>query len=132
MTEPAVGLRIQRGMTRLLAVPALLVVLGLPAAASGFDGRWSVELITRQGGCDPSFRIPVQVADGRLAAVAGAEVTSFGAIDGRGRVTLQLSRGAETLSAQGRVQGGAGQGVWSLPARNCSGVWRANRMRPLS
>ena len=115
--------------TTKLALSLALGVLGAAAAADAstpFDGHWSVQLVTRQGDCDPSYSWSVAVQDGRIDD-AGMFVQAAGAIDRHGRVNLQITHGSDVVAASGRAKGVVAEGAWRSPTRQCSGAWRAQR-----
>ena len=116
---------------RLSAKLAVILALGLAGtsaaqSANTFDGRWSVQLVTRQGNCDPTYSWSVAVSDGRIADT-GMFVQAAGAIDERGRVRLQITHGSDIVAASGRASGPVAQGAWRSPTLQCSGAWRAER-----
>ncbi|ALA19811.1 hypothetical protein AL346_17115 [Chelatococcus sp. CO-6] len=103
------------------------------AQTTKFDGSWSVLVVTEAGNCDRAFRYPVGVAGGivQYTPQPGAPAVDLsGRIDPRGRVNVRIRRGADTLTATGRVEDGRGSGTWRTPTRGCSGYWQAERRGP--
>ena len=110
---------------------ALALATGLSSvvaaeAADRFDGRWSVQLVTEQGGCDASYNWSVAVNNGQIQN-GGFFVQTAGSIDPRGRVVLQVTHGSDVVAASGRASGQTAQGAWRSPTMQCSGAWRAER-----
>jgi hypothetical protein len=103
-----------------------LCVASTAQAAGSFDGRWSVQLVTERGNCNPTYNWSVAVADGRIVD-GGMFVQTAGDIDGRGRVRLQITHGNDVVAAFGKVAGEAGRGAWRSPTLQCSGAWTAQR-----
>ena len=112
-----------------LALPLALCLSSVAISAEAspsYDGTWSVQLITQQGKCDPSYSWSVAVNDGRIEN-AGFFVQTAGSIDRRGRVTLHVTHGADVVAAFGRALGQTAQGAWRSATLQCSGAWRAER-----
>lgn len=120
-------------MSKIAVVVALsAVVSGLSVAASakdapGFNGPWSVELVTESGLCESRARYAVSVQDGavRLAAASG-KATLSGRVGGDGTVGLSVSNGTASGAVTGRLQARTGGGTWKVSAL-CSGRWTATR-----
>ena len=98
----------------------------LPTEAGNYDGQWSVQLSTDQGGCALNYQGTLSVAGGRIQD-SGLFVQAAGTVDPSGRVSIRITRGADALAAAGKLQGEAGGGQWHLPSQQCSGRWRAAR-----
>jgi hypothetical protein len=100
------------------------------AQATRFDGNWSVLVVTETGNCDRAYRYPVGVVGGivRYTPQPGAPTVDLsGRVDANGRVNVRIRRGADTLTAMGRIEDGRGSGTWRTPTRGCSGYWQAER-----
>ncbi len=53
----------------LIAMTAIAALTSIPtgrAQAAGFDGTWSVLVITDQGTCDRAYRYPVRISHGKV------------------------------------------------------------------
>jgi hypothetical protein len=99
----------------------------LPASAGApYDGKWAVALVTERGACDQAISWSVAVTDSRIQD-SGMFVQSAGYVDGRGRVTLQLTHGSDVVAAAGSISGTVATGTWQSPTKQCSGHWRAVR-----
>ena len=116
----------------LLAVAALAAAAALPAlspaeAVPGYDGMWSVVIITKEGICDPSYRYPIRITNGNLGNAGTATVSISGKVGKNGAITVNVSTGDKTATGTGRLAGSHGTGSWSGGNGACSGVWQAER-----
>jgi hypothetical protein len=115
----------------LLAMVAAFVGMAPTAARAqaGFDGLWSILIVTEAGECDRAYRYGVQIDHGRIVydGTAGVELT--GTVDQGGRVSATVQRGDQGASGTGRLSGGRGRGTWrgKSSASLCSGYWEAER-----
>jgi hypothetical protein len=114
----------------LLAVAAALgSVTPTAARAQGFDGAWSILIVTEAGECDRAYRYAVQIDHGAINydGTAGVELT--GSVDRNGRVSATVQRGGQGASGTGRLSGNRGRGTWQgkSPTGQCSGYWEAQR-----
>ena len=103
----------------------------VPAVAQApHDGSWAIEIVTEHGDCDRHYRYYV-VVDGpavRLRSMMGeTSPASMGLVRPDGRVNATLGEAADPVNVTGRLAGTSGTGVWSAPARQCKGRWRAER-----
>lgn len=112
--------------TALLAMP-FIAMPTFALAEPRHDGKWSVEIVTEKGWCDV-YRWDLGVSGGRVIAVGAPGAIANGGIDPRGRVVVQLARGADIMSVTGSVAANAGSGAWVLPNRSCAGRWRAEKL----
>jgi hypothetical protein len=116
----------------LFVVAALATAAALPAlspaeAVPGYDGVWSVVIITKEGICDPSYRYPIRISNGNLMNAGKATVSISGRVGKNGAVTVNVSTGDKTATGTGRLAGSTGTGSWSGGNGACSGVWQAER-----
>src|SRR3954453_14863427 len=109
----------------LAALAAGTALQAAPAAASGYDGKWSVSVVTEKGSCD-AYRWDLGIADGRINE-RGLLAQASGQVDQRGAVRVVFSRGADQLAATGTLTNLDGSGRWNLPNRQCSGRWSAEK-----
>jgi hypothetical protein len=114
----------------LLAIAAALgSVMPTAAWAQGFDGAWSILIVTEAGECDRAYRYAVQINHGTINydGTAGVELT--GSVDRSGRVSATVQRGGQGASGTGRLSGNRGRGTWQgrSPTGQCSGYWEAQR-----
>ena len=105
-------------------------LIGLSGAVAGerpggFNGVWSVQLVTEAGICDRSLSYAIVVDKGQVRAAGGATVT--GQIGSNGNVNLGVHRGSAKADVFGRLRGNAGSGTWQVPMVGCSGHWTAQR-----
>ena len=117
-----------------ILLPALaLLAATAPGSArptqSGFDGRWSVVIVTDAGTCDRSYRYGVAISRGRISYAGDSGVLVSGGVDPRGRVSVSLSYGQAAAQGSGRLSGAAGEGRWqgASSGARCSGRWLAER-----
>ena len=109
-----------------LAAVALMLAAS-PVFAGGFDGPWSVTIVTQSGNCDAAYAFPMQVIGGRVIASGGTAMQ--GRVSGGGAVNVSLTQGASNGRASGRLSATSGSGRWSgvLAGSKCSGRWEATR-----
>ena len=115
-------------------VAALSLATGLaalPAASAdtrGYNGTWSVQLVTESGLCDSRYVVSLAVRDGdiRLAAAGEGGASVSGRIREDGSVGLNVQKGGASGAASGRLQTNSGAGTWSVSSL-CSGRWTAQR-----
>ena len=95
--------------------------------AASFDGPWSVEVITRSGACDPSYRYGVMIRGGAVTYLGGGAVSVSGRISPNGQVSVSVSSGGQSAHGSGRLSGGRGGGTWRGQGSNgaCAGTWSA-------
>ena len=116
----------------LFAVAALAAAAAVPAlspaeAVPGYDGVWSVVIITKEGICDPSYRYPIRITNGNLGNAGTATVSISGKVGKNGAITVNVSTGDKTATGTGRLADSHGTGSWSGGNGACSGVWQAER-----
>jgi hypothetical protein len=120
-----------------LSTVVILAALGPADAAKRkvqvphrFDGRWSIEVVTRDGPCDRAYRYGVQIQRGE-AVYGGGEVNIQGRVSPNGAVRGIISRGDNAAQVTGRLTpGGSGSGTWQTVGNgliSCSGNWNAMR-----
>jgi hypothetical protein len=110
-----------------IAVAAALPALRPAEAVPGYDGLWSVVIVTNQGICDPSYRYPVRITNGSLGNAGSAAVSISGRVGRNGTVTVHVQAGDKTATGTGRLAGKTGGGSWSGGNGACSGIWQAER-----
>jgi len=111
---------------------AALALLGLAASAAartqparGFNGMWSVVIVTTRGDCDRAYRYPVAIAGANVINAGNAAVDISGRVQGNGAVAVRVSAGGKSALGSGRLGASSGSGSWSGGA--CAGVWTAER-----
>jgi hypothetical protein len=98
-------------------------------AQAGFDGMWTILIVTETGECDRAYRYAVQIDHGRLVYDGGAGVELSGTVDRSGRIAATVQRGAQGAVGTGRLAGDRGRGTWQgkSSSSQCSGYWEAER-----
>ncbi len=96
----------------------------------GFNGAWSVQLVTDSGICDRSLSYGIVIDRGHVRAAGGATVT--GQIGSDGRVSLGVHRSGARADVFGRLRGNAGSGTWQVSTVGCSGRWMAQRQTTIA
>jgi hypothetical protein len=117
-----------------LTALALLAASAVPAAPAplaaskgGFDGNWSVLIVTEKGTCDRAYRYPVRIANGAVGYAGEASFNVTGRVGANGAVTVTVSRGSQSATGTGRMSGTDGSGSWRTAGGECSGTWSAER-----
>jgi hypothetical protein len=97
-----------------------------PAHASGPDGSWSVEATTSVGTCPALIPSKLDISDGKIASVEGAQVESWGYVDESGNIVARFTGAGEHVARfHGVLKGGKGSGAWSSSTDMCGGTWKA-------
>ena len=110
-----------------LSAAAALSAISPAEAVPGYDGVWSVVIITKEGICDPSSRSPIRITNGNLGNAGTASVSISGTVGKNGAVIVNVSTGDKIATGTGRLGGTSGAGSWSGGNGACSGVWQAER-----
>ena len=95
-------------------------------AAGGYDGVWSVTIITQTGNCPSTLRYGVRVDRGRVLA-DGQSYQVNGSVAPNGATRVTVSEQGQSASGTGRLSGNAGAGRWRTSTGQCSGQWTAER-----
>lgn len=118
-------------MYRWLGPTVVLAIFAAPqtqAQTRRFDGTWSVEVVTEQGGCDRAYRYSVIVQNGRARYGGTENFDVNGQVRPNGSVSASISRGQDRANVSGRLSGGTGRGTWTTSGgRTCSGYWNAEK-----
>ena len=110
----------------LLAFAATVGVNNVAQAATAYDGRWSLSIVTQRGACD-TYNFPVNISNG--AVTFPGLVKASGRVTAKGGVRVFVAAGGKSASGSGKLSLGSGSGHWtgrSGDAR-CSGSWTAQR-----
>jgi hypothetical protein len=118
-----------------LLIPACAVVLTCLGAInpsfarSGFDGEWSVVIVTRDGACTPTLRYPVAISNGIVGNASDTPVTVQGRVAPNGIVRVVVQSGGSWADGSGRLSTTTGSGVWRGQGISglCEGTWQAER-----
>jgi hypothetical protein len=100
---------------------------GALTAGGGYDGYWSVLIITQAGPCDQTYRFPFTISGGRISSEGMADVS--GRVGRGGGVAVRVSAGGSVATGSGRLGLGSGAGRWigRGSAGVCRGRWQATR-----
>ena len=111
-----------------VAFVALGVWPNMASAQRGFDGQWSVLIVTEHGTCDRAYRYGVTIRGGNVTYDGGV-VNLSGRVASNGAVRVRVSSGSAFADGTGRLNRNAGSGNWSGQSGNsrCSGYWTAER-----
>ena len=110
----------------LLALAAVSLPALRPAeAVPSFDGAWSVVIITEAGGCEPSYRTSIRIANGQFFNAGSGQFTLKGNVDRNGLVKVTVSKGDNSASGNGKLSAKSGGGTWA--GGPCAGKWQAER-----
>src|ERR1700761_2971938 len=94
-------------------------------AAPRYDGLWSVLVMTQKGDCDPGYRYPIRIENGKLVNAGDNAFTITGAVGQTGAITVTVSAGGKSATGVGHLSAAEGGGMWS--GGSCSGAWTAER-----
>jgi hypothetical protein len=129
-------MRLLRSLTRaafaigLAAGPIVLFGSSLPIRAqAGFDGSWSVLIITETGECDRAYRYGIRIERGQIIYSGEAGVAFTGRVESNGQVAATVRRGEQSATGSGRLSGSSGAGTWKGQSSTgaCGGRWEAER-----
>jgi hypothetical protein len=101
-----------------------------PAEAASFDGSWGIQVLTERGQCDPVYRYYIVIQNNAVhvrSMMGEVSPEAAGRINPSGRIDTRLGAADDFVGIRGRLQGGAGAGSWTAPARGCAGRWLAER-----
>jgi hypothetical protein len=114
----------RRALFALVAASATLITSS-SFSAPGYDGLWSVLVMTQKGDCDPGYRYPIRIANGHLVNAGDNAFTITGNVGQTGAITVTVSAGGKSATGSGHLAGNEGGGSWVGGA--CSGAWTAER-----
>jgi hypothetical protein len=117
--------RVGRGVLCALVAAAATLTTTQGFALPGYDGTWSVLVVTKKGTCDPAYRYPIRISNGVLINAGDAAFTVTGKVAQTGAITVTVSAGGKSATGSGRLAGTAGGGSWA--GGSCSGSWTAER-----
>ena len=98
-------------------------------ARTGFDGAWSVVVVTRAGACTPTLRYPVAITNGIVTNGGGSPASVSGRVASSGAVRVTVQSGGSWASGSGHLSMTGGSGVWRGQGSSglCQGIWQAER-----
>jgi hypothetical protein len=119
-------------MTTVSAVALLgLAIAGKPTAAfaAGYDGNWTVQVITEQGKCDRLYSYDVSVSNGKIHYPSYTSVSLYGTVSPQGAVMVSIRHLDDIATGSGQLMARTGNGGWRGVGRSgsCSGHWKAHR-----
>lgn len=121
----------KRLLVSLSLLGALAILAGTPARAqaTGYDGLWSVLIITEQGTCDRGYRYAVRIKQGRVAHAdpSGSSFHIQGRVANGGGIRVSVTRGDKRADGSGRMSKTSGSGSWRSAKGECSGIWTAEK-----
>jgi hypothetical protein len=100
---------------------------------AGYDGNWSVLIVTNSGPCDRGYRYGLAIRGGRVFYEGSLAVNVDGQVAPNGLVRVRVSAGSQGATGVGRLSSaGYGDGVWRGigSSGSCSGTWTAERRAP--
>lgn len=95
-----------------------------------FDGSWGIQVLTEKGACDPVYRFYIVIRDNAVhvrSMMGEVAPQASGRINRSGRIDSRLGTPGDPVGIRGKLDGAAGSGSWSAPARGCAGRWVAER-----
>jgi hypothetical protein len=119
-----------RSTTVVSAIAAAILAAPAPAGAqAGFNGTWSVLIVTDSGPCDRAYRYPVRVNNGQVSYAGQADFRVSGRVRSDGAVSVTVSRRDQSASGTGRLHGDYGSGTWrgADSSATCRGTWSAEK-----
>src|SRR6476660_5468476 len=94
-----------------LAVPADARTSARSAPrAGGYDGNWSVLIVTDSGPCDRGYRYGLSIRGGRVFYEGSAAVNVDGNVSGNGTVRVRVWAGSQGATGVGRLSRDYGEG----------------------
>ena len=111
-----------------VASAAILATCGLAAAATPFDGAWSLTFNTRRGNCEPSSQFDVYITNGIIRHPNLVRFKGRVALSGKVRASVAVED--KYASGSGRLNRTSGRGSWAgyADGGRCSGTWTAIRL----
>jgi hypothetical protein len=114
-----------RGALFALVAASATIATTSTYAVPGYDGLWSVSIVTEKGTCDRGYRYPIRISNGQLANAGDVAVNIAGKVLPTGAITVMVSAAGKSANGTGRLSGNLGEGSWS--GGDCSGTWTAER-----
>jgi len=110
----------------LLAFAITATTAGIAAAATPYDGRWSLSIVTQRGACD-TYNFPAVITNGNVT-FPGLNKAN-GRVNSKGGVRVFVSAMGKSASGSGTLSQGSGRGRWTGSSGDdrCSGTWTAQR-----
>jgi hypothetical protein len=112
------------------AIAAAVLAAPAPAGAqAGYNGTWSVLIVTDSGPCDRAYRYPLRLNNGEVSYAGQADFNVSGRVRNDGSVNVTVTRREQRASGTGRLRGGSGSGTWrgTDVSGTCTGTWTAEK-----
>ncbi len=95
--------KIQKNLRNFALGASILGLAALGAAtpagsAPGYDGIWSVVIVTEKGACDRAYRYPIRIRNGAMLAEGSSPATINGKVASNGQVTVTVSAGSKSAT----------------------------------
>jgi hypothetical protein len=100
-------------------------ILATPAAASTFDGAWSVQIASDRASCSSGASVSIGISNGQIAST-NTMVSASGRVAEAGAISVSLKSGLKSAVGSGHLSGASGSGTWH--GTLCSGTWTAQRI----
>jgi hypothetical protein len=106
---------------------AALAPTSASAMRGGYDGDWSVVIMTQRGACSTGVRFGVDIRNGVVYSSGSFDIQ--GRVTGNGATRVRVSAGNQSANASGRLSRNSGSGTWRGVSTDgpCSGSWSATR-----
>jgi hypothetical protein len=117
-------------MKRFLIISVMCVAAQVAMAQAPHDGSWAIEIITERGACERLYRYYVEVEGQavRLRSMTGeTSQATTGLVRPDGSIKATLGQTEDPVNVSGRLAATSGTGIWSAPARQCTGRWSAHK-----
>jgi hypothetical protein len=101
---------------------ALALAAPAAAAASTFDGSWSVHIAAKSSGCGDGQTVSIGINNGQ---VSSSMVPASGRVADAGNINVTLASGIRKATGFGHLSSTSGSGTWR--GAMCSGTWTASR-----
>jgi hypothetical protein len=129
--RPRAGMSTKRFLTIFALGVAAQVSAAAPRLAQApHDGSWAIEIVTERGACERLYRYYVEVEGQsvRLRSMMGeTSEAATGLVRPDGSIKATLGQAGDPVNVTGRLAATSGTGVWSAPARQCTGRWSAHK-----
>jgi hypothetical protein len=120
-----------RPIVHRMVFAALLLVFGIAgeSKAAGFDGNWSVLIVTEKGDCDAAYRYAIGIANGQVRYAGDNAVNMSGTVTPTGGVKVSIKLGDKGANGTGQLSANAGAGTWhgQGSGASCAGRWEAEK-----
>jgi hypothetical protein len=116
---------IRYGVAGAILATSFLVCSTSSFAKPGYDGLWSVSIVTEKGDCDRGYRYPIRISNGALVNAGDSMFKIGGNVNPNGAITVSVTAAGKSANGSGKLAGDSGGGSWR--GGQCSGTWTAER-----